>query len=126
MLGRPGKAKTTLSCALLNKAASPTIAHIDDRTPVVLKPIRLDAWLVSKDPKARQPGDSLYRSYRLCGLPCGTIQKTFIVIMFFLFHQFITYKYRFERTKILFFFGATDHECLHFSLLTPKSSTYKI
>ena len=37
-----------LSCALLSKAASPVIAHIHDRMPVVLKQEHYDAWV---DPK---------------------------------------------------------------------------
>ncbi len=39
-----------LSCALLSKTAAPSIAHIHDRMPVVLKPDHFAAWL---DPKTQ-------------------------------------------------------------------------
>ena len=39
-----------LSCALMSKTAAPSIAHIHDRMPVVLKPGHFDAWL---DPKTQ-------------------------------------------------------------------------
>ncbi len=45
-----------LSCALLTKVASSTIAHIHDRMPVVLKPEHFDVWL---DPKTRGQGEAL-------------------------------------------------------------------
>ncbi len=40
-----------LSCALLSKTAAPSIAHIHDRMPVVLKPEHFAAWL---DPKTQR------------------------------------------------------------------------
>lgn len=41
-----------LSCALMSKTAAPSIAHIHDRMPVVLKPDHFAAWL---DPNTRGP-----------------------------------------------------------------------
>ena len=42
-----------LSCALLSKAASPVIAHIHDRMPVVLKQEHYDAWVDPKTSRQR-------------------------------------------------------------------------
>jgi putative SOS response-associated peptidase YedK len=41
-----------LSCALMSKTAAPSIAHIHDRMPVVLKPEHFASWLL--DPKTQR------------------------------------------------------------------------
>ncbi len=43
---RPG-AEPVVSCAVLTKAAAPSISFVHDRMPVVLKPEQYDAWLDS-------------------------------------------------------------------------------